>query len=93
MVKFLDRGGKLQVLSRGLQLLDEVCGAQEQHAVAGINKRVAEGGPLPPLRARTDGARRRVVARLLRAGMKPPLRLHCADASLFGPNSMCLPSF
>ena len=37
-------GGELEVLPRRLELLDEVGGPGEQHAVAGVDHGVAQGG-------------------------------------------------
>ena len=43
LVELLDGGREPELLPRRLQLLDEVGGAGEQHAVAGVDQRVAEG--------------------------------------------------
>jgi hypothetical protein len=43
LVEPLDRGREPEFLPCRLQLLDEVGGAREQHAVAGVDRRVAEG--------------------------------------------------
>jgi hypothetical protein len=43
LVEPLDRGREPELLPCRLQLLDEVGGARDQHAVAGVDRRVAEG--------------------------------------------------
>ena len=42
-VELLDGGGELEVVAGCLEMLDEIAGAGEQHAVAGIDHGMAEG--------------------------------------------------
>ena len=45
LVEFLDGGGEAQLLAGGLQLLDEIGGAGEEHAIAIVDEGMTESGP------------------------------------------------
>ena len=44
LVEFLDGGGEAQLLAGGLQLLDEIGGAGEEHAIAIVDEGMTESG-------------------------------------------------
>src|SRR4051794_9722478 len=97
LVELLDRDREPELLARRLQLLDEVGGAREQHAVAGVDQRVAEsrgemisyGLPRPfPGQAVTAGRHRRLAIRISAGTPNRSATMALPSATLMGVPSM-----